>query len=84
LEAKRKLFLAVSSDEKGRLQGCQTVYFQTKNTILVKFWRAFDGKMLIYFMPVWNILRTFGIFYDHLLHLVFVWQIISGFGIMYS
>jgi hypothetical protein len=23
-----------------------------------------DGKMLIYFMAFWNILRTFGIFYD--------------------
>jgi hypothetical protein len=29
-------------------QGCQTVYFQTKNLNLGKFWRALDGKMLIY------------------------------------
>jgi hypothetical protein len=28
--------------------------------------------MLIYFMAIWNILQTFGVFYDHLLHLVFI------------
>jgi hypothetical protein len=28
-------------------QGCQMVYFQTKNTNLGKFLRAFDGKMLL-------------------------------------
>jgi hypothetical protein len=64
-------------------QGCQMVYFQTKNTILDKFWSALDWKMLIYFMDVWNILRTFGIFYDHLVHFVFIWYIFPVFGIMY-
>jgi hypothetical protein len=34
-------------------------------------------------MAIWNILRTFGIFYDHLVHFVFIWYIFSGFGIMY-
>jgi hypothetical protein len=28
-------------------------------------------------MAIWNILRTFGIFYDHLLHFVFIWYIFS-------
>jgi hypothetical protein len=58
-------------------QGCQTVCFQTKNPNLGKFWRALDWKMLIYFMDIWNILRTFGIFCVHLVHF-------SGFGILYQ
>jgi hypothetical protein len=28
-------------------QGCQMVYFQTKNPNFCKFWRALDWKMLI-------------------------------------
>jgi hypothetical protein len=27
------------------------------------------------FLAIWNILRTFGIFYDHLVHFVFIWHI---------
>jgi hypothetical protein len=65
-------------------QGCQMVCFQTKNPNLGKFWRALDGKMLIYFMANWNILRTFGIFYVHLVEFVFIWYIFSGFGIMHQ
>jgi hypothetical protein len=34
-----------------------------------------DWKMLIYFMAIWNILQTSGIFYDHLIHFVFIWYI---------
>jgi hypothetical protein len=45
------------------------VCFQTKNPNLGKFWRAFEWKMLVYFMAVWNILRSFGIFYGHLVML---------------
>jgi hypothetical protein len=45
---------------KQRNQGCQMVYFQTKNTIFDEFWRALDRKMLIYFMAIRNILRTIG------------------------
>jgi hypothetical protein len=51
------------------LQGCQRVYFQTKNPNLGKFYRAFDWKMLIYFMTIlehftdiWDILWPFGTF----------------------
>jgi hypothetical protein len=65
-------------------QGCQMVCFQTKNANLGKFWRALDWKMLIYFMPIWNILQTFGIFYNHLVHFVFIWYIFSSFGNMYQ
>jgi hypothetical protein len=39
--------------------------------------------MLICFMAIWNILQTFGIFYDHFLHFVFIWYIFR-FGIMYQ
>jgi hypothetical protein len=66
------------------------VSFQTKNPILGKFWRAVDRKMLVYFMAIWNILQTFGIFYGHLVHFVFIWYILCsfgtffGFGIMYQ
>jgi hypothetical protein len=64
----------------GKLQGCQMVYFQTKNPDLGKFKRTLDWKMLIYFMVIWNILETFGIFYDHLVHFLLIWY---GFGILY-
>jgi hypothetical protein len=57
------------------------VYFQTKNPNWGKFWRALDWKMLIYFMAFWNILQTFGIFYNSLVHFVFTFP---GFGIMHQ
>jgi hypothetical protein len=63
-------------------QGCQMVYFQTKNPDLGKFWRGLDWKMLFYFMAIWNILRTYGIYFDNLAYFVFIWYIFSGFGIM--
>jgi hypothetical protein len=47
-------------------QGCQIVYFQTRNINLCKFWSALDWKILMFFMAICNILWTFGIFYDHL------------------
>jgi hypothetical protein len=56
-------------------QGCQMVCFQTKNPYLGKFWRALDWKMLRSFMAIWNILRTYGKFYDHLVHNVLIWYI---------
>jgi hypothetical protein len=65
-------------------QGCQMVCFQTKNTNLGKIRRALDWKMLIYFMAIWNILRTFGIFYEPLVQFVVIWYIFSGFGIMHQ
>jgi hypothetical protein len=49
------------------------VCFQAKNPNLDKFWRAFDWKMFIYLMAIWNILLKFGIFYDR-------WYILYSFG----
>jgi hypothetical protein len=59
------------------------VYFQTQNTNLGKIWRVLDWKMFLCLMAIRIILRTFGIFYDHLVHFVFIWYIFSGFGIMH-
>jgi hypothetical protein len=42
-------------------QGCQMICFQTKNPNWGKFWRALEWKMLVYFMFIWIILRSFGI-----------------------
>jgi hypothetical protein len=66
----------------GSERGCQMVCFQTKNPNLGKFWRVLDWKMFIYFMDIWNILWTFGILYDRLVHFVFIWRIFSSIGIM--
>jgi hypothetical protein len=60
-------------------QGCQMVYFQTKNPNLGKFWRALEWKMLVYFMVIWNILRPFRIYYGHLV----IWYISPRFGIFF-
>jgi hypothetical protein len=60
------------------------VYFQTKNPNLGKFWRAFELKMLVYFMIFWNILRPFGIFYGHLKYFMAIWNILWSFGIFYG
>jgi hypothetical protein len=59
-------------------QGCQMVYFQTKNPSLGKFWRVLQWKMgtgifygqfvnfpviwYMYLMALWYILWSFGIF----------------------
>jgi hypothetical protein len=64
-------------------QGCQMVSFQTKNPNSGKYRRALDWKVLI-FMALWNILQTFGIFYDNLVHFVFICHIFSRFGSMYQ
>jgi hypothetical protein len=56
------------------------VYFQTPYPTLGKFWGALVWKVLIYFMAIWNSLRAFEMFYNHLVHLVFIWYI---FSVMY-
>jgi hypothetical protein len=58
-----------------QVQGCQMVSFQTKKS---QFWRTLDWK--IYFMAIWNISQTFGIFFDHLVHFVFIWYILCSSG----
>jgi hypothetical protein len=53
------------------------VYFRTKNSNLGKFWRAYEWTVLVNFMVIWNILRSFGMFYNS----VVVWCIFPRFGI---
>jgi hypothetical protein len=57
-------------------QGCQMVCFQTKNPNLGKFWRIVDWKMLKYFMAIWNIFWTFGIFMT-------IWYILCSLGTLF-
>jgi hypothetical protein len=48
-------------------QGCQIVYFQTKNPNLGKLWNALEWERFVYFMVIWKILWPFvGIFCAHL------------------
>jgi hypothetical protein len=43
--------------------------FEPKIPIWVNYGGPYlDRKMLIYFMAIWNIIRTFGIFYNQLEH----------------
>jgi tetrahydromethanopterin S-methyltransferase subunit G len=48
------------------------VCLQTKNPNLGTFERALEWTLLVYFMVIWNILRSFGIFYGIL---VMLWLI---------
>jgi hypothetical protein len=43
-------------------QGCQMVYFHTKNSNLGIFRRSLEWKMLAYFMTLWNVVMSFVIF----------------------
>jgi hypothetical protein len=42
---------------------------------LGKMFRPLDWKILLYFMAIWNVLRIYGISYDHLVHFVSIWYI---------
>jgi hypothetical protein len=46
-------------------QGCQMVYFETKNPNLGKFGSLLLLNMLVNFMAIWSILLPFHIFYSH-------------------
>jgi hypothetical protein len=57
-----KLFFSLRRDVVVVCRVARWFVFKPKNTNLGKFWRALDGKMSIYLMAIWNILRPFGIF----------------------
>jgi hypothetical protein len=61
------------------MQGCQMVCFQTENPDLV-----LDGKMLLYFIAIWNILRRLDIFYGPLVMLVSFGIFFPRIGIFYQ
>jgi hypothetical protein len=57
-----KVTFIITNMNVGTEQGCQMVCFQTQKNNLGKFWRALEWKILVYFMVIWNILRSFRIF----------------------
>jgi hypothetical protein len=61
------------------LKSCQMEYFQTKNRNLGKFWRVLQWKMLVYFMEILSILRTFDVFYGHLVYFAVIWYLFPPF-----
>jgi hypothetical protein len=59
-------------------QRCQTslarwLFSNQKSQILEGL--SLDNGDKFYFMDIWNILRTFGIFYDQWIHFVLIWFI---------
>jgi hypothetical protein len=66
------------------VQGCQMVYFHTKNRHLGIFSWSLEWKILICIMVIWNILRPFSIFYVHLVYFIVNWYMLSRFGILYQ
>jgi hypothetical protein len=40
--------------------------------------------MLLLYMVIWYILRSFGIFYGHLVYFTVIWYILRSFGIFYG
>jgi hypothetical protein len=68
-------FTLTASHVDVNVQGCQMAYFQTKNPNLVKFLRVLKWKMLVYFMAIWSIFRSFGIFCGHLVYFTVNWYI---------
>jgi hypothetical protein len=72
------------SSELAPEQGCQMVYFQTKNPTLGKFGRVLPWTMLVYFMVLWSIFRPVGIFYGHLAYFLIIWYISPRFGMLYQ
>jgi hypothetical protein len=49
-----------------------------------KIWRALEWKLLLYFMTIWNILRTFGIISDYLEYFAAIWYNLWPIGIVCS
>jgi hypothetical protein len=47
--------------------------FRPKITILGKFWKAWQWKMLVFFVANFSILLPNGSFYGHLVHFVVIW-----------
>jgi hypothetical protein len=58
--------------------------FLNQKSILSKFWRVLESKMLVYFMAIWYIfLLSFGIFYGHLVYFMVIWYTCWSFGIFF-
>jgi hypothetical protein len=59
-------------------QGCQMVYFQTKNPNLCKFWWVLQWMMSVYSMAMRSIFLPF---YGHLVYFVVIGYILWSLGI---
>jgi hypothetical protein len=58
--------------------------FKPKIPIWVNFGGPWNGKMLLYFMTICNILWRFGLFYGDLVYFMAIWYILWRFGIIYG
>jgi hypothetical protein len=67
-----------------RAQGCQMVYFQTKDPNLGKFWSVLQWKLLVNFVAIRSILLPFRIFYGLLVYFVVILAYFSRFGMLYQ
>jgi hypothetical protein len=67
---------------RSRNQGCQMAYISDQNPNLGKFWRSSEWERLVG-MAIWNLLRPFDIFCDHLVKVQF-WYIFPRFGIWFQ
>jgi hypothetical protein len=63
------------------VQGCQMVYFQTKNTNFGNFVMVLQWKMLVYFMDICSFSQQACILNGHLIYFVVIWYILWSFGI---
>jgi hypothetical protein len=73
------------------------VCFQTNKSQFGKIWRILQGNILAYFMTIWCIVRphwkyfmaiwyilwSFGIFCGHLVYFEVIWYILGSFGIFF-
>jgi hypothetical protein len=79
--------MSKSADRRTVAQGCQMVYFQTKNSNFGILYQALEWKILVHF----GTFLALGITYkDHLVYLMafwyilcLVWYIFSIFGLPY-
>jgi hypothetical protein len=72
LQLAKKLFFQCFQSARFS-QGCQMVYFQTKNPNFGKFKRPSHWKEWVYFWP-------FGIFNGHSGYVITIWYILCSFG----
>jgi hypothetical protein len=60
------------------------VYFQTKNPNLGKLWRVLKWNMSVYYVAIWSILWSFGVFYRHLVYFMVIWYMLWTFLTFYG
>jgi hypothetical protein len=56
-------------------QGCQMVYFHTKNPDLGIFWWALECEMLVCFTTIWNSILTFVLYFMVIWYIFPFWYV---------